>query len=193
MVAVKEKSDAVLEEAKKEADCGINPLCAIPAKLEAVKNELMLALQALQTVVTAWLLGVLLLVVGMAAAGYILFNLERVAMSFIGGFVASGVRQVMGRASLGGRMYTGGGVGRAAAAGAAGAAAASPEAIPINARPVVYDMQPYYGGGYRSGGEVIEGEWRTVRELPYKPSRALPPSSGSGGTPPALPPGPSDT
>jgi hypothetical protein len=177
MVAVKEKSDAVLEAAKKEENCGINPLCVVAEKIDAVKNELTLALKALQTVVTAWLLTVVLLLVGMAAAAYILFNIERVAMSFIGGFVATGVRGMLGTASLGGRMYTSGGVGRAAAAGAAGAAPSpspSPEPIRLEPRPRVYDIQPYYGGGYRSRGEVIEGEWKVARELPNPPTRALP-------------------
>ncbi|PZA07424.1 hypothetical protein DNA98_07280 [Meiothermus sp. Pnk-1] len=169
MKAVKEKSEEALEVAKSDENCGLNPLCALGAKFDAAKTELTLALQALQTVVTAWLLGVLLLLCGMAAAGYIMFNVERVAMSFIGGFVATGVRQMMGTASLGGRVYSGG-----AAAQGGTASPANPSVVQVNPRPVSYDIQPYYG---YSQGEVIEGEWRPVRELPNPAPRGLPESS----------------
>ena len=187
--AVKQRSEETLEAAKEKENCGIDPLCALGAKFEAAKTEALVQLKKLQTVIVAWLLGVILMLSGMAAAAYILFNVERVAMSFIGGFVATGVRQVMGTASLGGRIYSGAPAARAAGGegGAAGAQGGTPSqpvaAQTIHPRPVAYDIQPYYGGGYRSQGEVIEGEWRQVsgRELPPPSApRALPaPSSES--------------
>lgn len=182
MEAVKTRSEEALDAAKEEANCGLNPLCALGAKFDAVRTDLSLALQALQTVVTAWLLTVLLLISGMAAAAYILFNVERVAMSFIGGFVATGVRQVMGTASLGGRIYSGTPAARASVEGAAGAqggTASQPVAAQtIHPRPVAYDIQPYYGGGYHPQGEVIEAEWRQVSGRELSAPRGMPsPSS----------------
>jgi hypothetical protein len=172
--AMKEESMKAAEEAWEKCrvwDVG----CDLSNNMKLLWARLNALLQKIGTAVQAWLLTVVLLLVGMAAAAYILFNIERVAMSFIGGFVATGVRGMLGTASLGGRMYTSGGVGRAAAAGAAGAAPSpSPEPIRLEPRPRVYDIQPYYGGGYRSGGEVIEGEWKVARELPNPPTRALP-------------------
>lgn len=186
--AVKQKSEEALDAAR-QGNCGIDPLCYLGAKFDAAKTEITLALQALQTVITAWLLGVLLLLAGMAAAAYILFNVERVAMSFIGGFVATGVRQVMGTSSLGGRLYPGGAGGGGVAAGAGGAQRTvvlpGERALPAGGggggaalpRPAAYEIQPYSSSIQRYDGDVIEGEWRPVRELPNPSPRGLPPAS----------------
>ncbi|GAO74218.1 hypothetical protein [Meiothermus ruber] len=189
--AVKEKSEDALEQAKQSQKCLIvDPFCALEAKFDAVRTDLSLALQALQTVITAWLLGIILLLAGMAAAAYILFNVERVAMSFVGGFVATGVRQMLGTSSLGGRIYAG----RAGGGGGAGTertvvlpgeralpAGGSPGALPAGGgslpRPAAYEMQPYSSSIQRYGDDVIEGEWRPVRELPNPSPRGLPPAS----------------
>lgn len=187
--AVKQKSEEALDAAK-QGNCGIDPLCYLGAKFDAAKTEITLALQALQTVITAWLLGIILLLAGMAAAAYILFNVERVAMSFVGGFVATGVRQMLGTSSLGGRIYAG----RAGGGGGAGTertvvlpgeralpAGGSPGALPAGGgslpRPAAYEMQPYSSSIQRYGDDVIEGEWRPVRELPNPSPRGLPPAS----------------
>lgn len=184
MEAIKEKSEEALEAAR-QGNCGIDPLCYLGAKFDAVKTEITLALQALQTVITAWLLGVLLLLAGMAAAAYILFNIERVAMSFIGGFVATGVRQMLGTSSLGGRLYPGGAGKGGVAAGAGGAERTvvlpGERALPGGGgalpRPAAYEIQPYSSSIQRYDGDVIEGEWRPVRELPNPSPRGLPPAS----------------
>lgn len=177
--AVKQKSEEALDEARK-GKCGFDFSCYLGAKFDALKTEVEVGLRALQMVITAWLLGVLLLLAGMAAAAYILFNIERVAMSFIGGFVASGVRQMLGTSSLGGRLYPGGAGGAErtvvlpggpALPGGGGSGGA---ALP---RPAAYDIQPYSSSIQRYGGDVIEGEWRPVRELPNPSPRGLPPAS----------------
>ena len=171
--AVKEKIEDVLEQVK-QGNCGIDPRCYLGATFDAAKTAVTLALQALQTVITAWLLGIILLLAGMAAAAYILFNVERVAMSFVGGFVATGVRQMLGTSSLGGRIYSGTPAAKASVEGAAGAQGGTPSqpggtpsqpvaAQTIHPRPVAYDIQPYTSATQRYGDDVIEGERRPER------------------------------
>jgi len=113
--AMKEQGADVLEEAA-EAGCSIMDVnCAISQRVKQFADELSTTLQKIAVGLQAWLLGVILMLAGMAAAAYILFNVERVAMSFIGGFVATGVRQVMGMSPGLGRVY-GSGSRRASAA-----------------------------------------------------------------------------
>lgn len=163
--------------------CGFGDVgCVLGNNLNALWTQVTAVLQQIGTALQAWLLGVILMLSGMAAAAYILFNVERVAMSFIGGFVATSVRQVMGTASLGGRIYSGTPAARASVEGAAGAqggTASQPVAAQtIHPRPVAYDIQPYYGGGYHPQGEVIEAEWRQVSGRELSAPRGMPsPSS----------------
>jgi len=188
MREVKRKNEETLEEAKKK--CRYNPLCHLEAKFNAGNAEIALALQALQTVIAAWLLGILLLLAGMGAAAYILFNIERVAMSFIGGFVATGVRQMLGTSSLGGRVYSGPGAAKTTSTVRDEPSFRMPAGqLP----PPAYRMQPYYGGGsygdYGGGSyrddDIIEGEWRPAPpELPAAGNpRALPGPSNPRGLP----------
>lgn len=164
--------------------CGFADVgCVLGNNLNALWTQVTAVLQKIGTALQAWLLGVILMLSGMAAAAYILFNVERVAMSFIGGFVATGVRQMLGTSSLGGRIYSGSGTPAArasveGAAGAQGGTASQPVvAQTIHTRPVAYDIQPYYG----PRGEVIEAEWRRTYELPApSASRGLPAPSSEG-------------
>jgi len=119
-------------------------------------------------------------VAGMAAAAYVLFNVERVAMSFVGGFVATGVRQMLGMSSLGGRVYGGPSAANASTVRDEPSFRMPAGRLPPGGppRPAAYEVQPY-GRSYRDD-DIIDVEWRPV------PPRGLPP----GGNPRGLP-GPS--
>jgi hypothetical protein len=119
--------------------------------------------QQITIAVQAWLLGVILLLAGMAAAAYVLFNVERVAMSFVGGFVATGVRQMLGASSLGGRVYSGPSTAQTSTVRDEPSFRMPAGQLP----PPAYAMQPYYGGRSYGDDNIIEGEWRPApRELP---------------------------
>jgi len=167
-------------------------VCRLDQTLQSLRIRLEAVWQQITTAVQAWLLGVILLVAGMAAAAYVLFNVERVAMSFVGGFVATGVRQMLGTSSLGGRVY--GGLSAANASTVRDEPSfrmpagrlppgGPPGGLP---RPAAYEVQPYYGGRGYGDDDIIEGEWRPAPpELPAAGNpRALP-----AGNPRGLPPG----
>jgi len=157
-------------------------VCRLDQTLQSVRIRLEAVWQQITTAVQAWLLGVILLLAGMAAAAYVLFNVERVAMSFVGGFVATGVRQMLGTSSLGGRVYGG-----PTAANASTVRDEPSFRMPAGRlpRPAAYEVQPYGGRGYRDD-DIIEGEWRPAPpELPAgRNPRGLP-----AGNPRELPPG----
>ena len=156
--------------------------CRLDQTLQSVRIRLDALWQQITTAVQAWLLGVVLLLAGMAAAAYVLFNVERVAMSFVGGFVATGVRQVLGTSSLGGRVYGG-----PSAANTSTVRDEPSFRMPAGRlpRPAAYEVQPYGGRGY-GDDDIIEGEWRPAPpELPAgRNPRGLP-----AGNPRGLPPG----
>jgi hypothetical protein len=167
-------------------------VCRLDQTLQSLRIRLEAVWQQITTAVQAWLLGVILLVAGMAAAAYVLFNVERVAMSFVGGLVATGVRQMLGTSSLGGRVY--GGLSAANASTVRDEPSfrmpagrlppgGPPGGLP---RPAAYEVQPYYGGRGYGDDDIIEGEWRPAPpELPAAGNpRALP-----AGNPRGLPPG----
>jgi hypothetical protein len=162
-------------------------LCVnLVAGFHNAKAQLGAVLQQVGLAVQMWLLGIVLMLAGMAAAAYVLFSIERVVMSFVGGFVATGVRNMMGAAG-GGRLVPGGQASTVTPATAppgmppAGPLATIPSngpqggsAQPVYPRPVAYDIQPAYGG---RGGDIIEGKYRQIsgRELGPGESRGLPP------------------
>lgn len=161
-------------EAQKEAglevvvdaigDCGmLDVKCTLGNNLKAFTIQANAVVQQITTAVQAWLLGVILLLAGMAAAAYVLFNVERVAMSFVGGFVATGVRQMLGASSLGGRVYSGPSTAKTSTVRDEPSFRMPAGQLP----PPAYAMQPYYGGRSYGDDNIIEGEWRPApRELP---------------------------
>jgi hypothetical protein len=137
--------------------------CTLGNNLKALGTQLNAVWQQITTAVQAWLLGVILLLAGMAAAAYVLFNVERVAMSFVGGFVATGVRQMLGASSLGGRVYSGPSTAKTSTVRDEPSFRMPAGQLP----PPAYAMQPYYGGRSYRDDDIIEGEWRPApRELP---------------------------
>ncbi|MER3556253.1 MAG: hypothetical protein C4331_18455, partial [Meiothermus sp.] len=110
MEAVESQKEANLQDlSEKLPDCGINMECRLENFVSQKWTEVKSVAKKIGIAVLAWFMGVIFLVMGTAAGAYILFNVERVALGFIGGFVASGVRQMLGRAEgIGGQVVPGG-------------------------------------------------------------------------------------
>lgn len=147
-----QETSAEIEKTIKE--CSVfDILCSIDKRLDQAGLWLKAAASAIGVAIQAWLLSVILMLTGMLAGAYILFNIEKIAVSFIGGFVAQGVRSMLGRASIGGRIYGDdrrpvgsaevipfpGPTPPAASASASGSGSSSPSASP-SPTPVAYRM-----------------------------------------------------
>lgn len=168
-------------------------LLAVPQMAAFVANHADRVLQTVGHTIQMFFLGVLLMLAGMAAAAYVVFNVERVAMSFIGGFVAQGTRGLMGTSVVPG--IGGGGSGRTfptppSSGGNSSPPGGQPPGLPSPTPRGPYDIQPAYGGGGPGGGgsagpRSSRDDAITVEYWEVKPT----PELGPGKTPPALGPG----